>query len=59
MMKNQYAIVHDGNVLNIVVYDGQEEWVPTTGTELVEIPPDIFVDIGYIYLGGKFSPPAE
>ena len=32
-----YAIVNAGTVENIVVWDGEADWSPPEGTELVEL----------------------
>jgi hypothetical protein len=51
-----YAIIKDGAVINLVIWDGGDGWSPPEGTMAVEIPDGTFVDTGYGYLDGAFSP---
>ncbi|HCP5374678.1 TPA: hypothetical protein OEH38_002574 [Escherichia coli] len=53
-MNNVYAVVENGVVINIVVWDGQSEWQPVTG-EAVSCPAQ--VGIGWLYDGSNFSQP--
>ena len=53
-MNNIYAVVENGVVINIVVWDGQSEWQPVTG-EAVSCPAQ--VGIGWLYDGSNFSQP--
>ncbi|RQZ40055.1 hypothetical protein [Burkholderia sp. Bp9099] len=54
-----YAIVQNGTVKNVVVWDGNAaEWQPPNGYEAVLIPADTPAGIGYSYDGTQFSPPA-
>lgn len=55
-MANSYAVVKDGIVINIVVWDGETEWQPDDG-EAVKI--DNVAGIGWLYDGKKFTPPPE
>lgn len=55
-MDNSYAVVKDGIVINIVVWDGETEWQPDDG-EAVKI--DDVAGIGWLYDGKKFTPPPE
>lgn len=52
---NNYAIVKDGTVVNIVVWDGRAAWAPPSGTNAVPIPADEFVTLGDTYNGVKFQ----
>jgi len=53
-MENSYAVVKDGIVINIVVWDGETEWQPDDG-EAVKI--DNVAGIGWLYDGKKFTAP--
>lgn len=53
-MKNAYAIVKDGVVINMVVWDGKTEWEPEEGEA---IKADNFAGIGWLYDGKKFTAP--
>ena len=55
MIKN-YAIVEGGMVVNIVVIDStDDDLIRTFGA--IEIPEDIFVDIGFPYQNNQFINP--
>nr|WP_313449672.1 tail fiber assembly protein [Atlantibacter hermannii] len=53
-MTNNYAVVKDGTVINIVAWDGVTEWQPDDG-EAVKI--DNVAGIGWLYDGKKFTAP--
>lgn len=55
---NNYAIVADGVVENIVVWNGDTSvWQPPEGSIAVRLSPTDAISIGYTYDGTKFSPP--
>jgi hypothetical protein len=54
---NKYAMVKDNEVINVIVWDGVKELNITYAT-LVHIGSQ-FVEIGYTYVDGVFSPPVE
>jgi len=53
----KHAIIMDGRVVNIVLWDGVEPWSPPNGGTLIMECPDN-VGIGWTYEDGEFSPPA-
>lgn len=53
-MNNVYAVVENGVVINIVIWDGKSEWKPVTG-QAVLCPSQ--VGIGWLYDGSHFSQP--
>ncbi|WP_154825883.1 tail fiber assembly protein [Enterobacter hormaechei] len=55
-MNNNYAIVINGIVANIIVWDGVNDWKPSEGEV---IPLSDNAGIGWGYSDGKFSPPPE
>lgn len=47
---SNYAVVDDGTVVNIVVWDGDETaWQPPEGCQAVELSEDEIVEIGDEY----------
>lgn len=53
-MSNAYAVVKDGIVINMVVWDGVTEWQPDEG---MAVAADEYAGIGWSYDGEKFTPP--
>ncbi|WP_312293248.1 tail fiber assembly protein [Atlantibacter hermannii] len=53
-MSNAYAVIKDGIVINIVVWDGETEWQPDEG---YAVKTDGSVGIGWLYDGETFTPP--
>ncbi len=51
----RYAVVRDGVVENVVLWDGESDWAPPEGSTLVE---DIAAGPGDVYDGGNFHRPA-
>ena len=55
-MDGRYAVVRDGVVENVVVWNGDEaEWQPPEGTQAVLIPEGVNVAAGYTYDGRNFN----
>jgi hypothetical protein len=56
---NIYAIVQDGMVINVVVWDGNlETWQPPDGTAAVQVTEETGpAYIGFPYADGHFTPP--
>lgn len=55
-MNNKYAVVVNGIIDNVVVWDGRNDWKPSEG-DVVPLSGD--AGIGWGYSGGTFSPPPE
>lgn len=53
-MGNAYAVIKDGTVINMVVWDGVKEWQPAEG---VAVPAPDYVGIGWRYEDEKFIDP--
>ena len=53
-MNNIYAVVENGVVINVIVWDGQSEWKPVTG-EAVSCPSQVGID--WLYDGRNFRQP--
>lgn len=51
-----YAVVNNGVVVNIAVWDGESEWKPTDG---VAVLAEDGVGVGWSYDGKKFIKPAS
>lgn len=53
-MVSRYAIVKDGVVVNLCLWDGDEnKWTPPEGAVAVKVPAG--VDVGWLYDGEKFK----
>ena len=52
----RYALINDGTVENVILWDGSTDYEPPAGTTLVEIGSNI-VHIGYLYDGTTFTNP--
>jgi len=52
-----YAIIEDGIVVNIVVWDGGTTWSPPDGQTAIAIEDGVEVGIGYSVVDGKFVAP--
>lgn len=48
----KFAVVNDGVVINIVVWDGVTSWVPSQGVAIEII--NCECGIGYAYIDGEF-----
>ncbi|MEN4566199.1 hypothetical protein [Pantoea agglomerans] len=56
---SKYAIVKDGLVDNIILWDGGDDWSAPEGCIAVKIKDDQDVGIGYKHDGKKFSSPVK
>jgi hypothetical protein len=54
---NTYAYIENGQVTNVIVWDGKDDWTPPEGVTMVELPDDSSVGIGFTYDGATFTPP--
>lgn len=54
-----YAIVENGLVINMIIWDGESEWSTPDGTSAIRVDADVIVAIGYSYANGIFSAPVE
>lgn len=54
-MVSRYAVVCDGSVENVVLWDGASEWAPDDGRQLVALPDDHVVNPGDTYDGETFT----
>lgn len=53
-MSNTYAVIENGTVVNVVLWDGESEWSPDNG---IAIPAADGVGIGWSYAEGVFTAP--
>jgi hypothetical protein len=54
-MISDWAIVNDTNlVINVVLWDGKNDWQPPEGTTVVKVPAKTPVCPGWHYIDGKF-----
>lgn len=51
----KYAVIRDGKVVNVILWDGKTEYDPGEGVELVELPAG--AGIGWSYVKGEFAAP--
>lgn len=58
---NTYAIVSNGVVTNIILWDGNtKNWQPPTGSQAIQVSAESVMGIGSTYSNGIFSaPPAH
>jgi len=56
-MMSTYALIEDGIVLNVILWDGKDGWVPPEGTSAVELTADSPVGIGWTHENDTFSAP--
>lgn len=54
-MENNYAVIKNNKVENIVVWDGESDFY--LSQELILIPEGSFVDIGFEYINEEFINP--
>ena len=53
---NKYAIIENGVVTNICLWDGITEWLPPENSSVVQLV-DTSVCISFLYSDGQFTPP--
>ena len=51
----RYAVVRDGKVCNVILWDGEEDYVAEDDVELHEVPEE--VSIGWSYNGTSWTAP--
>lgn len=56
-MISTYAIVGNGIVTNVVLWDGESDWSIPTGTTANLLPAGSPVGVGYTFDGGVYIPP--
>jgi hypothetical protein len=52
----RYAVIEDGIVVNVIIWDGATEWSPPEGQQVV---PSNEAGVGYRYDGAMFHSPDE
>ena len=58
-LMKEWAVVENGIVVNVVLWDGISEWHAGEDQEVIEVVGDSQAGIGWIYSGGVFVPPPE
>lgn len=53
----RYAIVRDGVIENVVLWDGAPGWAPPEGTQLCELSQEDRAEIGWAWDGAPVVPP--
>ncbi|NOV25880.1 hypothetical protein E5S69_20465 [Cupriavidus necator] len=59
MMEAIYAVVEQGTVTNVVVWDGVSEWNAPSGATVVPVEDGASVSIGYFFDGTSYREPRE
>ncbi|PRX32252.1 hypothetical protein B0G75_104273 [Paraburkholderia sp. BL18I3N2] len=54
-----YALVENGVVVNVIVWDGHSDWQPPNGQTVVQIPDGVYAGIGSTYSNGTFGEPPQ
>lgn len=58
-MMNSYALIENGSVVNVVLWDGNSDWAPPAGLAAVEITEGTMPGPGWSYTNGTFTMPAS
>lgn len=54
----RYAVVHSGVIENVVIWDGEEPWVPPLGVDLHPLEDGVVAGIGWAWgENGPVQPP--
>lgn len=51
------AVVRDGVIENVVLWDGATPWAPPKGAELYPVEDGVVVSVGWKWDGGPVRPP--
>jgi hypothetical protein len=54
---SKYAVIDNGIVVNVVIWDGESDWSSPVGCSIKQLPPDSPVGVGYAFDGSNFAPP--
>lgn len=55
---NTYAVVASGVVTNVILWDGESDWTPPTGSMANLLPAGSQVGVGYTVDGATYTAPA-
>jgi hypothetical protein len=58
-MSDLYALVENGSVANVVLWDGAPGWLPPDGSTAVKLDDGSSVSIGWTYDGASFAAPTS
>jgi hypothetical protein len=53
-VEKRWACVKDGNVEQVIIWDGVQTWPPAETYDMVELPDDSPVGPDWDYVGGEF-----
>jgi len=59
MTISRYAVVENGTVSNVVLWDGETDWAPPIGAASVALADTDAISIGWTYDGKQFAAPPE
>lgn len=54
----KYAIIENGIVTNITIWDGRSDWQPPEKSQAAMLTADDKISVGYLFIDGAFTPPA-
>lgn len=57
MESKKYALLKDGFVKNIILWDGISEYIAEKDIEIISIHEFQYVDIGWEFSNGEWNPP--
>ncbi|SDH08997.1 hypothetical protein SAMN05216466_10762 [Paraburkholderia phenazinium] len=57
MTISTYAVVENGAVTNVILWDGQSGWEPPAGTTAHPLPDGSPATIGYLFDGTSYTAP--
>lgn len=57
MLLNRWFLMHNNEVVNVIVYDAGNDWTPPTGHELTQAIDG--VGIGWRFVDGQWVAPEE
>lgn len=52
----KYAIIENGVVTNITIWDGKSDWQPPEKSQAVMLTEDDKISVGYLFIDGAFTP---
>lgn len=56
-MSSVYAVIENGVVANLIVWDGKASWSAPVSAVTIQVPTGSVAGIGSTYSGGAFSAP--
>ncbi|WP_430230446.1 hypothetical protein [Paraburkholderia tropica] len=57
MSTKRFAVVENGTVSNVILWDGEDAWTPPDGTQTVQLADTDIAGPGFSYDGSAFIAP--